>query len=529
MQSRFDIPTPTDKKRPRLRPWRDPAASARRVQVEQDLVNVRWVLGAAATLYLLFSRNVQYPLLGWATVLTGLLINGGIAYLLRRRSFSPACTAIAQGVDTVLLQFYLAALNGGMQRHMPLYTTLIVVATIRFGAAGTAISGIGGVLLWAAAGLLSGPGDPAGARTSTVLAAILSDTLLLVYFARLIRRQELSHRQSEQGLRERMYDLMVLHEISSTVHDLRSEDALQNIVEITTKVMGFQRAALFLTDNVGEMARHRYDSRSLEAQKKNLPDMFIDPRLLEAILKKKGVIVVDGSQGMPDMEHGPLLQIALPLHGQQGPIGALVVDRDDRGTVSQPDKEMLQSLAKSAVMAIENASLHRQIKHIASHDGVTDLFNHRYFQETLREQIQEAQRRWPITLLMIEIDKFKQYNDAFGHRQGDTVLFSLARALEISAEPWNGLVARYGGDEFVMILPYVGRERSLQIAHQVHERCCSLTEEMLRKHNLPTITLSVGAATYPDDAQTAGTLIDAADQAMYVVKRNGGNQIHVFS
>jgi diguanylate cyclase (GGDEF)-like protein len=190
---------------------------------------------------------------------------------------------------------------------------------------------------------------------------------------------------------------------------------------------------------------------------------------------------------------------------------------------------MLFNLAKSAVMAIENVTLHRQVRRMANHDGVTDLFNHRYFQEAIRDAISRSEGKWPISLLMVEIDKFKKYNDTFGHRQGDTALKSLAQALDTLARSQRGLVARYGGDEFVVILPRVNQQEGARLAEEIRTQACKLAEDMLRQHGLPTISLSVGVATYPDDSKTATDLIEAADQAMYVVKHSGGNQSHAYS
>ena len=496
-----------------------------RAYAERDLTYLRWVLlGLVATLYLLFSNNVQYPALGWATIGVGLLMNGLFLYLVQKRSFSLAWSIVAQGADIALLQFYVASLASGSGSYMPLYTTMVITATIRFGIVGALSSGALGIFLYLTT--LSAQYSPS---PEAVAGALIADTALLVYWAYLVHRQEVAQQKNERTLKEQIEKIAVLYEVSNSVHDLKSEDALQNIVKITTEFMGFQRAALFLTDSIGETLPRQYHSQNQNGRRQNLPNLFMDQSLFEAVLQGKTPIVVDGSQGLPDVSHKPAIQIAVPLHSDQAAIGVLVADRNDRDSISQSDKEMLSSLAKSAVMAIENASLHRQVKRMANHDGLTELYNHRYFQEALRATIRDAPKEQSVSLLMIEIDKFKRYNDTFGHRQGDKALFSLARALEQSSTPWQGLVARYGGDEFVIILNHTSQQEGRYVAHEIWRRARQLAAEMLQKENLPSLSLSVGVATYPDDAQTAADLIDAADQAMYVVKHSGGNQVGAYS
>ena len=504
--------------------WLDQSAILRREQAERDMAVWRWVLIAMATLYLVFSGKTTNWVLGVIALVVGLLVNSLFVALLRRGSLTPVWSIVAQAADILLLGLYTAALQGGIKPYLPLYTTMVVMATIRFGLVGAVSSGLVGVLL--AMATIQADGFPSAAA---VLITILADAALLTYLAYLVRQQQMSSQEDTERLQDEIDRIIVLHEASNIVHDLKSEDALQNIVEIPTKIMGFERAALFLTKAVGDMLPREYYSHSGEAQGKQLPDISLAPDLFASLIEQTSPLIIDGSQGAPDMAHGPILQVAAPLRGQQYPVGVLVADRNDQQVVSQADKEMLFNLAKSAVMAIENVTLHRQVRRMANHDGVTDLFNHRYFQEALRAAIAESAGKWPISLMMIEIDKFKKYNDTFGHRQGDTALKSLARALETLAKPHNGLVARYGGDEFVVVLPRVDQQEGAPLASQVRIQACELAEDMLRRHDLPTISLSVGVATYPDDAKTAADLIEAADQAMYVVKHSGGNSSHAFS
>ncbi|MBN1582926.1 MAG: GGDEF domain-containing protein [Anaerolineae bacterium] len=484
----------------------------------------RWVLIAGGTLYLVLSGKTTNWILGAGTLGIGLLLNGLFTFLLRQGSFTPIWSVVAQAADTILFTLYTAALQSGIKSYLPIYTTMVVTATIRFGLIGAVSSGLAGVLLNAVTAQ-----QDSSPSAAVILTTILADSALLAYLAYLVRQQQMANQENTERLHDEIDRIIVLHEASNIVHDLKSEDALQNIVEIPTKIMRFQRAALFLTKDVGDMLPREYYSRSSEAQSERLPDISLAPGLFASLIEQKTPIVIDGSQGAPDMAYGPILQVAVPLQGQQYPVGVLVADRNDQGAVSQADKEMLFNLAKSAVMAIENVTLHRQVRRMANHDGVTDLFNHRYFQEAMRDAISESRGKWHISLLMVEIDKFKKYNDTFGHRQGDTALKSLARSLETLAQSHSGLVARYGGDEFVVILPRADQQKGARLASEIRIRACQLAEEMLRQHDLPTISLSVGVATYPDDAKTAAELIEAADQAMYVVKHSGGNQSHAYS
>jgi diguanylate cyclase (GGDEF)-like protein len=421
----------------------------------------------------------------------------------------------------------------------------LVRATIRFGIWGAVCTGILGLLMglsttavstvetlpWISetAALAYVLGELRPVPAAIILGTVLVDAALLGYFAYLIRRQLTCYRQSEARLRKQLAEITLLQEAISAVHDLRSEDALQRVVEIVTHVLGFQRAVLYLSDQVQEMFPRVYHSCRSTSRDVALEPIEIDDGLLNALLRLRTPVVIDGVRGLVGVTGGDAVQIAVPLNSDRGALGVLVADSHDRQSSSQADKEVLARLAKSAVVAIENASLHRGIQRMANRDGLTNLYNYRYFQKGLREVLAAAGTNWPVSLLMIEIDKFKRYNDTYGHRQGDKALCSFARALEACTEPWNGLVARYGGDEFVVILARAGQEEAAEVAHTVHEQVYQQTLGALAEHGLPPVTMSIGVATYPKDALNAEDLIEAADRAMYMVKYKGGNRVHVYS
>jgi diguanylate cyclase (GGDEF)-like protein len=366
------------------------------------------------------------------------------------------------------------------------------------------------------------------------LGVILGNATLLGYLHYLVKRQGRTYRQNVDQLQRQVQEITLLQEAISAIHDLRSEDALQSVVEIVTHVMGFQRADLYLCQSVLDLHPQTYSSCRVVDKHESLScspygEAQIKDELLEVLLQLRDPLVLSGTSGALETACGGRTRIAVPLCGDEGTLGVLVADSHDRQASYQADKELLSRLAKSAVVAIENVRLHRGIQRLANHDGLTDLYNYRYFQNHLRECLGNAGETASVSLFMIELDQFKRYNDSFGHRQGDTALRSFARALESCTEPWNGVVARYGGDEFVVVLPGVGAQAALQAAHQVHNQVYQQAGSTLAEMDLPPVTMSLGVATYPQDARNADDLIEAADRAMYSVKDVGGNRVCAYS
>jgi diguanylate cyclase (GGDEF)-like protein len=379
------------------------------------------------------------------------------------------------------------------------------------------------------------------------LGIIAGNATLLIYLHYLVKRQGRTYRRDVDQLQRQIQEITLLQEAVSAIHDLRSGDALQSVVEIVTHVMGFRRAALYLCEHVLDPHPQIYSSCRVVNKGEGSAPIAIKDELLEVLLQLRDPLVLSGTAAasrpcdissvsvIPERPTaskaacGSGTQIAVPLCSEQGTLGVLVADCHDRRADCQSDKELLSRLAKSAVVAIENVRLHRGIQRLANHDGLTNLYNYRYFQSHLRQCLAEAGETAPVSLFMIEIDQFKRYNDSFGHRQGDKALSSFARALENCTRDWGGVVARYGGDEFVVVLSGVGARAALQAAYHVHEQVHRQAGSALAEMDLPPVTMSLGVATYPQDARSADDLIEAADQAMYSVKDVGGNQVSAYS
>ncbi len=172
----------------------------------------------------------------------------------------------------------------------------------------------------------------------------------------------------------------------------------------------------------------------------------------------------------------------------------------------------------------ELAEANARLAQLAVTDGLTGLYNHRHFHERLTLEVERSQRSGlPLSLLMLDVDHFKQFNDTYGHPAGDEVLRQLARVLG-DARRANDVVARYGGEEFAVILVDTGKFTAAKVAERVRERVVAndFSDAAPRAGRL---SVSIGVATCPDDGTDAEALVRAADTALYTAKRAGRNRV----
>ncbi|MGE0546736.1 MAG: diguanylate cyclase [Kofleriaceae bacterium] len=172
----------------------------------------------------------------------------------------------------------------------------------------------------------------------------------------------------------------------------------------------------------------------------------------------------------------------------------------------------------------ELAEANARLAQLAVTDGLTGLYNHRHFHERLALEVERSQRSGlPLSLLMLDVDHFKRFNDSHGHPAGDEVLRQLARVLGDTRRA-NDVVARYGGEEFAVILVDTPKFTAAKVAERVRERVAThdFTEAAPKPGKLG---ISVGVATYPEDGGDAEALVRAADTALYAAKRAGRDRI----
>ncbi len=199
------------------------------------------------------------------------------------------------------------------------------------------------------------------------------------------------------------------------------------------------------------------------------------------------------------------------------------------------DIKILEMLLRTAGMLHQNLQMREQLKAFfirAEKDALTDhltgLFNYRYFIQELHREFDRARRHGsPFVLLMLDVDYFKFYNDAFGHPAGDLVLKKLAKLLQKNTRI-SDTVARYGGEEFVTICPELGKEGGMRIAEKLCRIVAAAPFPKEAEFSHQKITISIGVAAYPDDAASAEELVRRADIALYEAKQNGRNRVRLY-
>ena len=242
-----------------------------------------------------------------------------------------------------------------------------------------------------------------------------------------------------------------------------------------------------------------------------VPDVSAEPRFLER---------------MSLQEHGSFL--CVPLRAKKGEvIGVLNAHKPEPHAFTPNDLDLFQAVANEVAMALENAQLYQRTKELSARDDLTGLFNRRHFFDILEKEAQRARRyRRVFSLLMLDLDQFKHYNDTHGHLKGDEVLKEVAHLLQASVRGAD-VVTRFGGEEFVMVLPEITKQGGMLAAEKI--RAAMEQHPFFGCERQPggRMTATIGVATYPEDSEDSLELVDLADRAMYLGKQQGGNRVAV--
>jgi diguanylate cyclase (GGDEF)-like protein len=228
--------------------------------------------------------------------------------------------------------------------------------------------------------------------------------------------------------------------------------------------------------------------------------------------------------GEDHAKRGIKSMLYLPLVNKGEVIGVLLVGSVKPAAYNPEQSILLEHLAAQIAAPIENSRLFTKSEEIARIDGITELFNRRHFDERMREEIDRHSRYGDIlSILLIDLDNFKKYNDTYGHLAGDRLLVQAAAMIKSSIRS-SDQAFRYGGDEFAVILPHSSTMDSFSVAERMREKIA----EAMSARQLD-ISVSIGVASWPGDGATLDDLCNAADMALYYAKRTGQNRTSIAS
>lgn len=368
-------------------------------------------------------------------------------------------------------------------------------------------------------------------------------------------------------------ELGILYEVSNAMRTTLKLDEILYIIltGVTAHTgLGFNRAMLFLVNEKekiiegkmgigpesGEEANIAWTR--IEEEKMDLEDLIAAFKSSDSVLdsgfnrqvkdlkvsmhdKNENPLSLAVLEGMPlhltgqtihQYHNSPVIQmlesnelVLIPLKAKDKVNGIIVADNFiTNDPITKDDIRMLTMLANQAGLAIENSRLYEITVERAHSDYLTNLWNHGYFQYLLHTELEKAKaNKSPLSLITIDIDDFKIYNDTLGHQAGDKILKDLAVLLRNQSRKMD-LVCRYGGEEFTIILPHTDKKEAFLIAERI--RMDIQKYPFLNKEIFPNkeLTVSLGLATFPENGQLPTDLITSSDKSLYQAKNKGKNK-----
>jgi len=226
------------------------------------------------------------------------------------------------------------------------------------------------------------------------------------------------------------------------------------------------------------------------------------------------------------LEEGIRSLICVPLVVQKRTVGVLYLDDFVPRQFDREKLNLLSVLSSFAAMAIYNAKLHNRTKLMAITDALTGLHNHRYFHQQYPQELGRSKRyQKPLSMIMLDVDDFKKFNDSYGHACGDLVLASIGEIITMTLRRVD-FAFRYGGEEFVVLLPETKLSSAIHVAERLRERIERETVAALKGIATHGVTVSVGVVNYPDNGDLREELFTKVDALLYRAKAEGKNRVY---
>ena len=327
--------------------------------------------------------------------------------------------------------------------------------------------------------------------------------------------------EKEKVLREHeaLYHLgLIIESIDSM------KDAASAVVDYATKILNMPAGSLAIFDEKKEVMRLAAIKGFSSRFRKQDEWTIRKGGLTSKVFNSTGPMFIPDLKTMPNM--GPLLLkegvrsvLAAPLVVEGRIIGILYVNDFKKRLIRAEDISIFSIITVYAAMTIERVKSIEEMRMMSIVDGLTGLYNHRYIMEQLQKEHERAKRHMiPFSVIMLDIDHFKPYNDQFGHLEGNKVLKEVAAIFRRTSRTTDTL-GRFGGEEFCIVVPELSKKEAVHFAERLLKEVAD--------HKFPNreITLSGGVATYPQDAESTIELLEKADLYLYEAKKAGRNRI----
>ena len=305
------------------------------------------------------------------------------------------------------------------------------------------------------------------------------------------------------------------------------EESAQKIVnEIAAAFSKAEGCALYLVDETRQelslVAALQADGASVKEKEGTLFDHWVLKRGL-------GVMITDSqndfrfpSDGRAKFKHLRSICIS-PLITENRVLGVVRIHSNEPSFFSSDDLRLLDIFSSLGAVTLKNILLYQKMGELAVRDSLTGLYLNRYFQERLVEEIQRSHASEDFfSIILLDIDHFKNYNDAYGHSAGDIVLRNIALVISNCLGPID-LAARYGGEEFILLLPHKGKKEALAVAERIRSEIEKNRFSIRRVEK--SVTASIGVVTFPKVGNTKEELLWTVDKNLYEAKNSGRNRV----
>lgn len=335
-------------------------------------------------------------------------------------------------------------------------------------------------------------------------------------------------KETREDLDYRILELSTLYEVGKAISSELNFRKLQNmILELVVKVIKADKGSLMLLDDAEKILSIGV-AVGLSEEIARETKMEIGQSIAGWVVRNKVPLFIKNvetdevfkSIKTQNVRTGTLM--CMPLIAKEKILGTLNVSKAEAESFTERDFELFKNLANQAAIAIDNARLYRY----AVTDEMTKLYNHRYFQQRLDEELQRCDRyQSHLSLIIIDVDHFKAFNDTYGHQEGDRVLKTVASLIEDNIREID-IAARYGGEEFTVICPEKNTDGAIVPAERIR-KAIEQYDFRINGQSVP-LTISTGIACYPEIANNKIDLIKKADLALYYSKKTGRNKTSLY-